>query len=222
MSVQDRLQKYLSLKHLTNKEFEDLTGLANAASYRLSESSRKSTFERISDALPDLDIEWLKTGQGEMLKEYPIDEAMEPSLYDQFQDVPQKYITYLVPVAAMGGTLMDFTEDGVSRNRCEKIISPIAGIDLVIPVCGDSMEPEYPNGSYVYVKEINHYDFIAWGNVYVLDTTNGIIVKVVEQSDREDCVRCVSLNPSKRYAPFNVPMRTIRRMYKVVLCASLK
>lgn len=141
---------------------------------------------------------------------------------DQLPDIPQGYTTYLVPLSAMGGSLTGFELEGVKREDCERVISPVAGADLAVPVCGDSMEPEYPNGSRVYVRRINPGDFIAWGNVYVLDTTNGIIIKVVNQSEREDCVKCVSLNPSGRYQPFDVPMRTIRAMYRVLLCVSIK
>ena len=131
-------------------------------------------------------------------------------------------MTHLVPMAAMGGGLIGFEEEGIRREDCERVISPIAGADWAIPVYGDSMEPEYPNGSRVFVRQINPGDFIAWGNVFVLDTTNGLIIKVVIESERKDCVRCVSLNPSGRYQPFDVPKRSIRAMYRVMACVSAK
>lgn len=137
-------------------------------------------------------------------------------------DVPEQFTAYLVPMAAMGGSLVGFEDEGVRRENCERVISPVANADWVVPVCGDSMEPEYPNGSRVYVQQIYPDDFIAWGNVFVLDTTNGIIIKVVKESEKENCVRCESLNPSGRYTPFDVPMRSIRAMYRVLLCVSVK
>ncbi len=163
---------------------------------------------------------WLLTGNGEMLK----DGAGVPVAGETYRedDVPECYMTYLVPMAAMGGSLVGFEEAGVRREDCERVVTPIADIDWAVPVCGDSMEPEYPNGSRVLVKQINPSDFIAWGNVFVLDTTNGIIIKVVKQSDREGYVRCVSLNPSGRYQPFDVPMRSIRAMYRVIVSVSMK
>lgn len=163
---------------------------------------------------------WLLTGNGEMLK----DGAGVPVAGETYRedDVPECYMTYLVPMAAMGGSLVGFKEAGVRREDCERVVTPIADIDWAVPVCGDSMEPEYPNGSRVLVKQINPSDFIAWGNVFVLDTTNGIIIKVVKQSDREGYVRCVSLNPSGRYQPFDVPMRSIRAMYRVIVSVSMK
>lgn len=180
--------------------------------------------DKIIDAFPRFNKSYLLAGEGEMLKdggqneerfEMPIGEYRE-------DEIPDKYTTRLVPMASMGGSLIGFEEEGVKREDCERVISPVAGADWAVPVCGDSMEPEYPNGSRVFVKQINPNDFIPWGNVFVLDTTNGLIIKMVKRSDKEDCIKCVSLNPSGRYQPFDVPMRTVRAMYRVLLCISIK
>lgn len=179
---------------------------------------------RFNTAFDDVfDIDWLLYGEGDMLRPEAEESDAAPVSESYYEDdVPEKYMSYLVPMAAMGGSLIGFEDEGVRKEDCERVISPIANADWVVPVCGDSMEPEYPNGSRVYVRQISPNDFIAWGNVFVLDTTNGIIIKVVNKSDREDCVRCESLNPSGRYAPFDVPMRSIRAMYRVLLCVSVK
>lgn len=151
-----------------------------------------------------------------------VNENSKDGFDDREEEVSSRYITYEVPIAAIGGGLIGFDGEGVRREDCERIISPIADVDWCIPVYGDSMEPEYPNGSKVFVRQINPRDFIPWGNVFVLDTTNGLILKMVVKSDKKDCVRCESLNPSGRYAPFDVPMRTIRAMYRVLACVALK
>lgn len=167
---------------------------------------------------------WLLTGEGEMLKSESETDRNKALTKEQYyeDDIPEQFTTYLVPMAAMGGSLVGFEDEGVRKENCERVISPVANADWVIPVCGDSMEPEYPNGSRVYVQQIFPDDFIAWGNVFVLDTTNGIIIKVVKESEKKGYVRCESLNPSGRYTPFDVPMRSIRAMYRVLLCVSVK
>lgn len=172
----------------------------------------------------DIQKDWLFNGEGQMLKSEvnANDTSNDPKDISSKDEVPEQFISYLVPMAAMGGSLVGFESEGVRRENCERVISPIANADWVVPVCGDSMEPEYPNGSRVYVQQIYPDDFIAWGNVFVLDTTNGIIIKVVKESEKKGCVRCESLNPSGRYAPFDVPMRSIRAMYRVMLCVSVK
>lgn len=172
----------------------------------------------------DIDKNWLLNGEGEMLNSENASVETQDGpvgLYNE-DEVPKQFTSYLVPMAAMGGSLIGFEGEGIRKENCERVISPVANADWVVPVCGDSMEPEYPNGSKVYVRQIFPDDFIAWGNVFVLDTTNGIIIKVVKESEKKGHVRCESLNPSGRYTPFDVPLRSIRAMYRVLLCVSVK
>lgn len=84
------------------------------------------------------------------------------------------------------------------------------------------MADEYPNGSIVLAKRINERAFIDWGEVYVLDTCNGVVVKTLTPSQKEDCVRCVSINPNPIYAPFEVALNDIYGVYRVMLCMAKK
>lgn len=68
MDIQTRLKDFLSIKGLTFKDFETKTGLANAAASRIGENSRPTTFNRIAIAFPELNMDWLTKGEGEMLK----------------------------------------------------------------------------------------------------------------------------------------------------------
>ncbi|MFQ8802727.1 MAG: helix-turn-helix transcriptional regulator [Paraprevotella clara] len=127
----------------------------------------------------------------------------------------------LLPVSAQGGRLNDFIVS-VRESDCEKVVSPIKDADFAIPVSGDSMAPEYPNGSQVHVKKINENAFIEWGRVYVLDTCNGAVIKRIVPSEREGCVKCLSINPDPIYAPFEVNLDDVYGIYRVMLCLSIK
>ncbi len=131
------------------------------------------------------------------------------------------YTIPLLPISAQGGSLNDFVSS-VNLQDCEKIISPIKGADIAITISGDSMADEYPSGSIVLAKRINERAFIDWGKVYVLDTCNGVVVKTLTPSQKEDCVRCVSINPNPIYAPFEVALNDIYGVYRVMLCMAKK
>ena len=151
---------------------------------------------------------WLIDGVGEMLTTPP-------------QDEEKGYTTYLLPLAAMAGTLSGFDTQGVQDYDCERIVVPIAGVDFAVPVYGDSMSPEYPSGTRVLVKRINPDAFIAWGSVYVLDTINGVLLKEVQPCG-EDAITCHSLNPDGRYKDFDVQRAHIRAMYRVLASITMK
>lgn len=154
---------------------------------------------------------WLLDGTGEML-------AGGGQIGEE-----GNFTTYLVPLAAMAGALTGFDSTGVTEYECERIIVPIAGVDFAVPVYGDSMSPEYPSGTRVLVKRINPDAFIAWGSVYVLDTTNGMLLKEVQPcEDDDEFITCHSLNPSGRYKDFDVKRTHIRAMYRVLASITMK
>lgn len=136
---------------------------------------------------------------------------------DQSDDAPR--IVPLIPISAQGGSLNDFTTS-VMEYDCEKVLSPIKGVDYAITVSGDSMSPEYPSGCQILIKKINERAFIDWGKVFVLDTVNGTIIKKLMPTDNPDKVLCVSINPN--YPSFEVCLEHVTGVYRVLMCMSLK
>lgn len=125
----------------------------------------------------------------------------------------------VLPMGARAGTIQDWC-DATHEYDCEKIVSPIRGASLAAQVTGDSMSPEYPSGSQVIVKKIDEAAFVQWGEVYLLDTVNGPVLKRIRKTDRDDQIECVSLNPA--YQTFRVDCKDIRGWYRVLMCLSLK
>lgn len=139
---------------------------------------------------------------------------------DRTPVVPHAQKIPVIPYAAHGGTLGDFA-DSVTAYDCEMIVSPITGATLAMTVTGDSMAPEYPNGSKIFISKVSG-SYIDYGRVYVLDTVDGAIIKEVRRTDRDDVIRCVSLNPDPKYAPFEINAKYINGWYRVLLVMSLK
>lgn len=140
---------------------------------------------------------------------------------NQNSNQPEPASIPLLPISAMAGTLNDFIVT-VKGLEVEYIISPIKGADFAIRVSGESMAPEYANGSQVLIKKVNEKVFIEWGSVYVLDTRNGIVIKKIVPSAKDGFVKCLSINLDPVYSPFEVSMDDIYGFYKVMLCMSLK
>ena len=216
----DRFDNYMSFRGLNdNKVTRDL-GLSVG---RLGKSRQKNRdisdnlIEKILNFYTDLNRTWLITGEGSMLN---TDSPVPTAVRTPAGEVDATMVL-LLPVSAQGGSLNDFVVS-VKENDCEKVVSPIRSVDFAMTVSGDSMAPEYPNGSRIFVKKINEKAFIEWGKVYVLDTCNGTIIKILAPSEKDNCVRCVSINPDPLYAPFDVAMNDIYGVYKVLLCMSIK
>ena len=217
-SVKDRTIEFVKYKGITMKSFELKCGLSTGYVTSMRKGFGTDKLNNVLTAFPELNRDWLLYGEGEMLKEsksipHKVDSGVADKAVESF--VP------LLPVYAYGGSLNDFATS-VNEYDCEKVISPIVGVDFSIQVSGDSMAPEYPNGSRIFIKKINERAFIEWGKTYVLDTCNGTVVKRIIPSEREGYIRCVSINPDPVYAPFEVALADVFGMYKVMLCMSIK
>lgn len=206
-TFKERLCLFINELGISQRRFELSIGVSNGFVKNISKSIGAEKLRRILETYPQLNQTWLMCGEGEML-------------IDQRQQEEGTLIP-LLPISAQGGSLNDFIVS-VKGSECEKVLSPVRGADFAIPVAGDSMAPEYPNGSQVHIKKINEHAFIEWGKVYVLDTCNGVVIKRVVPSEREGYVRCLSINTNPIYAPFDVAMTDIYGIYRVMLCLSIK
>lgn len=72
------------------------------------------------------------------------------------------------------------------------------------------MEPKYEGGDEIAIKKVT--DYIKFGEVYVLDTRDGAVVKRLY--DAGDAYRCVSYN--KEYSDFEVQKSDVFGVYRVV------
>lgn len=207
--MKERLKEYMNYKKINASQFEKQCGLSNGYINNSKGKIGAKKLEDILKAFPDLNREWLVNGTGEMINKTTISES-------------ETYQTFLLPQSAMGGTLTGFGADGVFPENCERVISPIADVDFAITIYGDSMIPEYPPGSRVMVKKIDPDAFIAWGCVYVLDTVNGVVVKELQPSDKKGHIVCHSHNPSGRYKDFNVDLKDVNGIYRVLACVTAK
>ncbi len=125
----------------------------------------------------------------------------------------------VIPTEAMAGTLGEFAES-IQGYECERMISPIKGVDYCIKVCGDSMSPDIPNGSQILIKKIWEEEFIEWGKVFCLDTRNGAVIKRIYPTEDPNVVECRSINPD--YPPFLVNVKSVFGWYRVMMVLSMK
>lgn len=218
MTAQEKIEKLLMYLNINAKVFSEILGyMRPQIIYDIQKGKTKRISEelahKIVSVFPDVSKSWLLADEGDMLIQDNA-KAEEPSV----DSSPQCQVP-LIPIAAQGGSLGEFASR-LHEYDCEKVISPIKGVDMAICVSGDSMAPEYPSGCQILVKKINERAFIDWGRVYVLDTVNGAVIKKVLPSDSPDKVLCVSINPD--YPPFEVSFEHIHAFYRVMMMMSLK
>lgn len=67
MTTKDRLLEYIQYKGITQRAFCRKAGLSENLLSSKSGEFFDSTIEKIRESYPDLNIDWVRTGEGEML-----------------------------------------------------------------------------------------------------------------------------------------------------------
>lgn len=192
MKTKERLKLFVQSLNMGQNKFEEAVGIANGYLASRSQSVNSDAIEKILIKYPNLNLDWLFTGNGSMFQEERLDVSI--------RTLPR------IPYDAEAGSLTSAVE-GVTEIQCERVpvVAAFPKYDFTIRVTGRSMEPMYLAGDEVACLRINEARFIQWGRVHVLDTSQGVIIKRIYENG--DSIRCVSYNPE--YSDFNVPKEDI-------------
>lgn len=205
MGVKERIFLFIEYAGISKNKFEKMAGLSTGYLKNFKGSLGADKLEGILNAFPELNREWLLNGNGQMLAERE----------KQFRDA-KKDVLPLIPYPAIGG----YTEDNWTAllNDCPLYAIPDikTPADFLIKVGGDSMNPKYQEGDLLACKMIQEILFFQWGKTYVLDTSQGVMVKnVYEDTENKENILLVSENKDK-YPPFAIPRSDIRKIALVV------
>jgi transcriptional regulator with XRE-family HTH domain len=157
----------------------------------------------------------------------PFNDTLKTKIEEVFPDYKMSYeepepepnTVPLLPIFAQAGHLTEWSE-GVDESKCERVISPVKGIDMAIHIYGESMSPDIPNGSVCYVRRVTG-KVIDYGRAYILDTVDGPVVKYLRPGSDDDHILCQSANSDPKFASYEVEKSDILGMYRVVMCMKM-
>ena len=224
MQIMDKTKMLEGLiRHYTKGNKAQFAKLLGVSAQTISAWIARNTFdaELIYAKCRYVDSSWLLTGEGEMLQETENNNAPTPKhtveIAHQVPHGSSEGIP-LIPLDAVAGFPAE-SGGGVRLEDCERYVIPEfenKGANFLIRVSGDSMVPLYYSGDLLACRKITDIRFFQWGTVYVLETSQGVLVKRVQESvDHADSILCVSENSSVHH-PFLLPRDDIRSLSIIV------
>lgn len=210
MTKKDRLIKLIEYYSNGNKsEFARKMGVSPQA---INTWLSRDTFDVdiIYAKCERLSGDWLLTGKGSMLQtdtsvpsEAPATKATSPS-----EGIP------LIPFNAMAGALAG--EQTALDYECERYVVPaFKNADFLMRVQGVSMQPTYLSGDIVACQRVPLSDiFFQWNKTYVLDTSQGALIKRVKPGKDDRHILIVSDNT--QYDPFELSCTSIHAIALVI------
>lgn len=202
MTIKERILVFIQSEGISVRRFEQAASLSNGAVSKMGDNTRRKVLEQISNAYPHLNMEWLLTGEGEMLSATPTPEIS----YDN--GVPYYNEDFL----------LGFDEIGTPESENPDFLVRMPGYENATMWCnasGHSMEPEISNGDIIALQRIEDFSFLPFGDVYGFITTNGMrTIKRLGRSPREGYYRLIPTN--RDYDEQDIPISKIALVYRVM------
>ena len=163
--------------------------------------------QRIVSAYPKYNLEWLLTGEGEMLKDGSTNRENGVIVNKEL-----KGIRYHDNLDASAGNVEMF-DDEKENNGPVMRIPGFEDCTDALNVWGDSMYPVLKSGEIVILREWKE-SFIDYGKIYLVVTRNGNrMIKYLKPSEKDGMIKCVSENP--KHPAFDVPLDSIHKVFLV-------
>ena len=223
-TVKQRLMMFKDYLGIGQAKFEKLAGLSNGYLNQLRNAPGAVKLQSIIYAFPELNKNWLLTGEGEMLLPSQSNrEAIAIESGDDKIDMPVLGKDYrmvpIIHVDSVGG--MHSTNDIIGEPEYIEGYIPFAGAwedDRVIHESGGSMAPTIPAGSLMLIRKVESWrEYLGYGNIFVLVLADGrrITKEVTRHDDNpRDYVLCVS--HSDDVPDEELPKSFIVQVWKVV------
>lgn len=225
MSVRERIKFYLKSKNITQEAFSETIGVSKGYVNAIRKSIQPDKLSLIKERYSDLNIDWLLTGEGEMISmegkqitsNYQVSSRRKDDTVTQVDSDEYMEVEYRDLSVAAGP--LNRTGSGYKKKTLLVPKEYDNGEYLVVRVDGPSMydgtEYSIPDGANILIKRyyLNNGDKLPIrGNLFVVDAKDGQALKqIVEHNTDLGYVRCHSYNSD--FEDYNVPLEDIIGFY---------
>jgi phage repressor protein C with HTH and peptisase S24 domain len=229
MTKRERVKLLRKALGKTQQEFANELGLGFSAVSH-AEREHGTTFysrkvmEKMSE-LYNVNLDWILTGTGTMFRQAESDESRvtpEKNYGPTILVVPvdsenNEWVT-VVPEYALASYSEGYRDTHfIAELPMETIPEDLNGLGTIrkFQVYGDSMEPEFHQGDWVYCSYTNTSSGlkIRDGEIYVIVSNRGPLLKRVHYKTGSEYLLCVSTNPA--HEPFDLHLSEVRELWQV-------
>lgn len=205
-SILERINVIIESENLNINSFSRLVNVPRTTIKSMFEKGTNPSFEqiqKITDAFPSINIEWLLKGTGNMNK--------EKFAIVNYETKGSPYYN----VDFIGGFEIMINDQTINPDYYIDF-EPYNKPGVVwCNITGHSMEPAITHGDIIAMQEVKSWrEFILLDEVYGLVTEEFRTVKRVSKSDKDGYYTLIPVNGN--YKPQEIPKSIIQRVYKVL------
>ena len=234
-AVKQRLVQFIKIMHLTQRAFEQRCGMSNGYVANIRKGIGEDYLLNIAQQFPQLNRAWLLFGEGEMLKnatapiikgDITITDVNNSSIsnvghgntYNSCNaSTPCRCALYPVlpkeVIRALDTNIEKWKEQNLDKCKVVDLRELIGEVSHAQYMIGRAMEPNIPEGTLLFLREINEWDeALLDGSIYGIDVARPhmIIRKVYDDGE---FIRCQPTNPE--FDAVRIPKEKVMNLYKI-------
>jgi hypothetical protein len=216
--MKDRLLKFINFKGLSQRQFLIKAGLSTSYLSVVKDDFGVSALFSISQNFPELNVEWLKTGKGEMINKgfENKDNDFDKLSNFFFANGEQKPVITESIAKIPNFDVLELVKSGKIQNlEYMGAFNQFPPFDFYFRNDRVSMEPQFMRGDLIALSALQENAVIESGAPYIIDTKSiGFIFRNIYE--RGDKYECKVSNPKSQLEDINVEKGDVIKIYRVV------
>lgn len=208
MSIKERVILFINYLEIGQTAFEKHVGLSNGYINNIKKAFGVEKLEKILCKYPELNKDWLLTGEGEMLNTPKETIQINQEIGTPYYDVD----------FTCGFELIENDQTLVPAGYIN--IKKYDRVQMWINATGDSMKPLINNGDIIGIREVNKIDGVLGGEIYAIVTEDFRTIKIIRKTQDEEIYKFVPIN-KEEFDDELVNRNKILRVYQVLGCVKL-
>lgn len=209
--ILERIKEYIDFKGINTSNFERSVGMSNASfgkSLKSGGAIGTDKLENILKVYRDINIEWLLTGVGAMIKP-EITEEVKPLICQE----PSIGVPYY-DVDFIGGFEVVINDQTIVPTH-NIVFEPFKEADFWCNATGNSMAKKINHGDVIALKKVDSVDDILFGEIYAVVLESRRTIKILRKSKDPTKLRFIPAN-TMDYDEQEFPISQIRKIYAVL------
>lgn len=227
LTQKDRIIEFLQKNGISKNQFYIKTGIANGTLDKKSEITG-DTISKIHNSYPEISLEWLIAGEGDMIKS-------TFSLHHSLSELKAQYVaithvdpeeiseTDIVNIESPAELIPIFSHKQTNQFKGYLSLPNLSSCDGAGYVKGDSMYPLIKPGDIVCYRTANEGEDIHWNKIYIVflevDGEKYLTLKYFQKSELGDDYVCL-VSYNNKYAQKDILIKEVlwKALVKAYVC----
>lgn len=212
MSSVSRILSYIEFEKIKKSDFYKKTGLSNGYLDKVKELG-SDKIESIISVFPTINLEWLVTGKGKMVKSDFSDSEIIKSPLSKGIKKGVGLIPYYEVDFAAGG--VELASDGTTAPAYYMDIPEFRGCSA-FRAYSDSMESLIKSGNIIFGRKIEDWQtYLEYGQVYGITMLDGRRHLKYIRKAKEDKKNFLLKSENKEYDDFEIPKTKVKNIWLI-------